>query len=172
MAADKRAEVYLEGREVERGYWGCVYGHVPRFLGSPPSPCTCGDMRHVTLSGTLVAYDSLFREDSVTEWKIYVLSLYDGAYVHDVPTGASVGSGNDRRTGDGPATDIVLKRDAAVAWIVRSVSTPGVLQVWISDARGLRMAASATDIAPGSLRLAGSFVSWSEGGARRSSGIY
>jgi hypothetical protein len=153
------------------GYYGCVYGQAAVFLGFPPGPCHCGDVRHVTLAGALVAYDSYFREtssgESVTSWTVEVRDLRGGElrggrFVHNLSTGESSG-GSQRRDGNGLATAIVLKRDGAVAWIVRTVTSPGEYQVWAVDRTGRRLLAARSDIAPSSLRLTGSALSWRQG---------
>jgi hypothetical protein len=67
-------------------------------------------------------------------------------------------------TGIGPITSLVVKPDAAVAWIVNTDEENGGYQVHAADKTGPRVLATGADIAPGSLALAGSTLYWTQGG--------
>jgi len=108
---------------------------------------------------------------------ISVLSLRTGRVVRQLDTGvpsatqtaaAGAGPSSTQLSGVGPTTTVVLKPDAAVAWIVHDILAPDppTYQVWKADAGGApTMLATANDIDPASLALAGSTLYWSQGGA-------
>lgn len=66
--------------------------------------------------------------------------------------------------GNGQATEIVLKNNNAVAWIVQTNGEPTIYEVHAVNKTGSRLLASGTDVDPSSLALAGSTLYWTQGG--------
>jgi hypothetical protein len=180
LRRDKQAAVY----EGEIGYGGtAVYGCTHRerrayFLGWPYQPLGssaggAGGVHELRLAGTVVAYangdSSGGQEDaagrSSASWIIEVRSLRNGRLLHSLPTG-SPEHPKPGYTGIGPSEGLVVKSDGAVAWIVNAGFGQNELQVHAADRSGSRVLASGSNIAPHSLRLNGSKLSWMQGGSR------
>ena len=124
-------------------------------------------LRRLTLAGTFVAYERFSAEAGPTEgftsWEVIVRNLRTNQDLHKLPTGAST-TGHFQLLGAGVTTAIALKRDGAVAWIVKLDRAPGEYQVWAADKAGNRPLASGPGIAPSSLALVGSTLHWTESG--------
>jgi hypothetical protein len=125
-------------------------------------------------------------------WFVVVRNLRTDRVLRKVPTGAPLAP-SPRYTGVGDVESMVVKRDGAVAWIAadferspgerlvtppcevfpdgRVCPAPGYeppfifsYDVYASDRRGTRLLASGTDVAPHSLKLHASTLSWTQGG--------
>jgi hypothetical protein len=177
VAADAQAQVYRRPEEPsgvpEYGYWGCVRGGRRSFLlGRPQRECSasgCTALERVTLTRTVVAYETYWStmggggEVFRSEWHVVVLDLRSGRVLHRVPTGVTYPP-DSRFVGDGPTWAIAVKGDGAVAWINDTVQHENRYQVHALDKNGERVLATGSDIAPGSLALAGSTLYWTQGG--------
>jgi hypothetical protein len=169
----------MEGPFLEA--FGCVYGHKPYFLGrlpeNPYGPGTGDGVRHISVNGSLVAYEvSEFGKTDWARWLVIVHDLRTGRVLHEVPTGTPLTPNPDPMSvGLGPAVAIVVKGDGAVAWIVRdreeTKGGPGYYQVHAVDKTGSRVLAAGTDIDPSSLALAGSTLYWTQGGQPASASL-
>lgn len=177
IAADAKAEVFEApeppGPPEYLGVWGCVYGHRAYFLGPLPysSSGGGGGLEHEGLAGPIVAY-----EESVTsgragtagmgEWHVVVRDLNNDRLLHRVPTGIPTPQ-NPLLVGAGFTSAIVVKTDGAVAWIVEYPVEGGATNYEVhalNETGAPRLLASATNIGPTSLALAGSNLYWSQGG--------
>lgn len=107
--------------------------------------------------------------------QIIVRNLKTGRVLHTLPTGTRTSlpaNSEDENAGDigiGKATALVPKADGSVAWIVATGSIVAkhlsrTYEVNAVDQTGSRELASAPDIAPASLALAGSTLYWTQGG--------
>ncbi len=159
-------------------YVGCAYrAGVEKQIGFKNAAAGEGAVatRNVRLSGKLVAYEdfatgipsSAPSAPSGVAYRILVIDLVSRHGVRSAPTGKPTAAQQDGALeGVGPTTDLVLKRDGAVAWIVNDDFPPATptYQVWKYDVGAQPvMLASGHDIAPGSLRLAGSTLRWRQG---------
>jgi hypothetical protein len=177
VAADAQAQVYRRpeaspGQQLN-GFWGCVYGKRRSFLlGRVARECGssgCDALEGVTLTRTVVAYETVLHkpgccEDFVAEFHVVVLDLRSGRVLHRVPTGVTNPPAHARFVGAGPTVAIVVKGDGSVAWIVYTDQHASEYQVHALDKNGERVLATGSDIAPGSLALAGSTLYWTQGG--------
>jgi hypothetical protein len=173
VAADAQAQVYRRpeaspGQQLN-GFWGCVYGKRRSFLlGLAARECSasgCTALERVTLTRTVVAYETYWsagREDAVIKWHVVVLDLRSGRVLHRVPTGVT-SPPDSRFVGDVPTRAIVVKGDGSVAWILNTGQHESEYQVHALDKTGERVLATGSDIAPGSLALAGSTLYWTQG---------
>jgi hypothetical protein len=144
---------------------GCAYGHKSFLLGQEVEECSgvpCGGVRRDVLSGPFVAYEEGSGGEATNTYLVVVRNLRTGRIIRSLPTGTPVIS-RPSWVGIGPTTEIVLKSDGAVAWIVETGS-PTEYQVHAVDQSGSRVLASGTDIDPSSLALAGSTLYWTQGG--------
>jgi hypothetical protein len=168
LAADTQAEVY-EARGPSASQlevYGCAVGQRrAHVLGVSPFATQPGGrgVNDETLTGPLVAYQSSSLPATETsgrsEWVVVVRDLRTGRVLHNVPTGtpklpsASVGIGT--------VLAIVLKRDAAVAWIAETdAARPSEFQVHVVDRSGSRLLAAGHDVNPPFLELAGGTLYW------------
>lgn len=168
LAADTQAEVYEAHGPAssQLDVYGCAVGHKRAYLLGPPPFATQPGGRGVnaeTLTGPLVAYQSssppATESSGTSEWVVVVRDLRTGRVLHNVPTGtpklpsASVGIGT--------VLAIVLKRDAAVAWIAETdAASPSEFQVHAVDRSGSRLLAAGHDVNPPFLELAGDTLNW------------
>jgi hypothetical protein len=112
------------------------------------------------LAGPFVGYARSFCGIGGCQAQIRVVDLRDGSELRD--PGAAPGP----PAGPNLATDIELKENGSVAWIVGRSEwfKPGSLthELWVSDSQGLRRL-DAGALEPKSLALSGSSLSWRHG---------
>jgi hypothetical protein len=164
LAADRVARIYSRGGEV----YGCAAGARRSYLlGSSSRSIRQGRVGPAALAGRIAAYGlTSYGVDTVSA-SVVVRSLRDGKQLHtdpgtSRPVGAEFLESVDR---------VVLKRDGSVAW----TSTAGSIvsghrseiEVNRDDLRGRTLLDSGAGIAPDSLRLHGSQLSWRDGAATR-----
>ena len=110
------------------------------------------------------------------QWQVVVRDLRTGHIVHRIPTGGSkrgpatqiyqVPEPGDY-VGVGPAVDIVVRRDGAVAWIAQNLGLDKMeagYEVHVADDLGGRVLASSPEINPSSLALSRSTLHWTQAG--------
>jgi hypothetical protein len=168
---------------------GCAYSsgrvvklaHVEQPVSEPEQAGVVVDL--VRLSGDVVAYPLEYNEQytggsGADTFRIAVKRLTDGKTLLDEPNGQITPTtccSNDGAVGYGPTQALVLASDGAVAWITREdvlygdvpdgrLDT-GEFQVHVHDRNGNRVLDTSTHIAPGSLRLAGHVISWTDSGS-------
>jgi hypothetical protein len=117
------------------------------------------DLRLFRLAGPYVAYAQDFCPMGCG-WNIYLVDLRNGKKV-------TINIGVEGYKG-GPATDLVLAPSGSVAWIVDG--TPN--QVEAQDALGRRVFDAGEGIAPKSLELRGSTLTWVNSGVVRSETLH
>ena len=160
VVATKQARVFKKGGRV----YACLY-RLARHRAGRRFLLGDGSVRNVRLAGRFVGYSRVVD----TGPKVTVKELRRGRLVH-----------NARPTSLSPAppvvTDLVLKRNGSVAWIAGStpldipMAPPGTVvprptyQVQKADRDSSAVLDQGRDIAPGSLALRRSTVSWSKGG--------
>ncbi len=138
-----------------REYFGCAFPYNHRYsLGS--------DVQQVRLAGYRVAV-ATGGGSFVTISVFYLRNGHarDSSDIENVPN-------HDQPT----TTDLVLKSDGAVAWIVTNVDgnlTPPGAVVGRLDSRGEATLATGNDIRAHSLRLQGSTLSWDQAGTTQTS---
>jgi membrane protease YdiL (CAAX protease family) len=149
----------------------CIAVH--SFLGGTGgcSSRGCGGTSHFALAGSIVAYQEFQNEEGTfssaeghESWQIIVRDLRSGRVVREVPTGTPTPP-SPRLIGAGFATEIVVKSDGALAWIVESGVLPSAFEVHAVDWAGSRLLASGSDIDPHSLALSGNTLYWTQGGS-------
>ncbi len=166
------AQVQVYGRINEVGslrIFGCARGRKRSYvLGETPNFTSVGGqgIDHEILAGTMVAYEEISagempEGEGRASWLVLVRDLRNGRWVHRAFTGVARKPKNE---GVGPLSALVLKSDGSVAWIAKvgdlSGYVPPEYEVHALDKRGSRLLASGTDIAPSSLTLKGSALSW------------
>jgi hypothetical protein len=165
LVADGQARVF-RGPPPQTGYgyakiFGCVLGRRRAYLLGPvPWGATeaVGGVADQKLAGSVVAYGR-YREvfaPSETSRLIVVRDLRTGRVLHSAPVATPAPP-------TGLFVAIVVKSDGAVAWIVETGYVDD-FQVHAVDRNGSRVLAVGSDIEPHSLALAGSTVSWTQGG--------
>jgi len=173
VTANDQARLYIH----DFGYEACIYGSRRTTFVDPVG--TDSQLKSdettfgVQLAGTLVASEQGGSGELEIGYGISVVSLRTSRVVRQLDTGVpsatqTAAAGSTHLSGVGPTTTVVLRPDGAVAWIVHDILAPDPpsYQVWKADAGGApTMLATANDIDPASLALAGSTVYWSEGGA-------
>jgi hypothetical protein len=157
--------------QVER-YIACVAGrHHPLVVSEEGecSPEACGGIRHLTLTGVMLAYEE-FSTGSISEpaWSLWVTvqNLRTGMVLHSVPTG-TLTPPKQYDVGVGPAVAIVVKSDGAAAWIAENSNEkegPPDYEVHAVDETGARLLAAGSNINPSSLAVAGDILYWTQGG--------
>lgn len=176
VTANDQARLYIHNF----GYEACIYGSRRSTFVDPVG--TDSQLKSVEttfgvqLAGTLVAAEQGGRGELSIGYGISVLSLRTGRVIRQLDTGvpsatqtaaAGAGPSSTQLSGVGPTTTVVLRPNGAVAWIVHDILAPDppTYQVWKADAGGApTMLATANDIDPASLALAGSTLYWSQGG--------
>lgn len=165
LAGSARARVYAVGGTV----YGCAVPGRHSFrlgssLGFQRSRTHVGD---VSVAGRIAAYGVTAFGVDTSRTEVLVRRLTDGALLGSYPANtvhfaeafSSVGS-------------LVVKGDGAVAWIGRETAIGrSQLTIQVFEARGSASAGTELDsgsgIAPGSLRLQGSTLTWHHGNATR-----
>lgn len=175
LVADAQVEVYIrpEGFGPRGGYqaeevFGCTYGHRRAYaLGPPPSYSSGGSagVDKETLTGPIVAYEAFSEgmEDGYSRSEVVVRNLSNGHVLHEVPTGTSP-TPKPGHVGIGSVVAFVVKRDGAVAWVLKVGIRPVEYQVHAVDKHGSRVLAAGPEIDPSSLRLVDNTLSWTQGG--------
>ena len=175
LAASSQARVYAW----RGGVFGCSFAHRRSFrLGSTERSLREDAVSPVALAGSDAAYGrSNFGIDTVMS-AVAVTRLTDGKQLADFAA-TSIG----RPEGVQSVASVVVKRDGAVAWIGTDHSLVArgrdVVEVHAVDAAALpmpsvppsptagRLLDSGPQVAPGSLRLHGSTLTWKHGAAVR-----
>jgi hypothetical protein len=147
--------------------YGCaVGGHGQYPLGRRGSCLMSASVAPVTVAGRFAAYGLQRCGVDTGSTLVIVRRLTDGARVHSAPASSPPGP-----EGYETVTSLVLGPNGAVAWIAtgrslgRSVS---IIEVWRIDHTGARKRLdSGPAIAPASLRLRSSTLSWRHGQATR-----
>jgi hypothetical protein len=179
IAADRQAELYKAPftRELPEilGIFGCTFRAGRSYaLGNAPEPHDGGPggesgVVNATLAGTIVAYSrDTYYETGGGRDVVVVDDLQDGRLLHEVPTGTDIRPGEPSKpeppqVGIGPVVHLVVRNDGAAGWIVATGRVNGTYQVHAIDKTGTRTLATGSDIAPGSLSLAGSTLHWTQG---------
>ncbi len=199
--ADSQAEVYVAKEPyfevhthnvlgTETVYRGCVYGsdrsvRLGSVTNEPVGSAPSIGSRHMTLDGTIVAYERYATASASGEgagyFEVFVRNLRSGQLLDRVPTGMPLEA---RRfyVGVGSVRTMVVKADGAVAWIAldfqRSEQLARLIgrevnyyDLYALDSSGERLLASGTELAPSSLALAGSTLYWTQGGRPFSAGL-
>jgi hypothetical protein len=179
VAADTQSVVYL-ARVTSRprdtsftAYVGCIRGHRQAYvLGGTPVGSSSGaaGSRLYTVAGSIVAWEhseSTTGESGHAEWVLIVEDLRSGRVLRRVPTGIANPPVRGL-VGSGPATQIVVDAQGALAWIVETASPaggrPAQFEVHAADQGGTRTLASGADISPRSLALVGDTLYWTQDG--------
>jgi len=172
------------GRLNEVGYLrisGCARGRKRSYvLGESPNFTSVGGrgIDHETLAGTMVAYEeitgnALPEGGSEKSWLVLVRNLRSGQWIHRAFTGVAR---RPKDEGVGPLSALVLKPDGSVAWSAKvgglSGYVPPEYEVHALDKSGSRLLASGADIAPHSLMLKGSALSWIQSGQQASTVLH
>lgn len=129
------------------------------------------DPATVRLAGPFAAYASTGGHRCL-DTHVVVVDVASRRPVTTVPAGArtvSVANGCDGSAG---VAALVLRPSGAVAWIT-GVGDAGVREVWRADATGAapELLDAGADVAPGSLTLAATTVTWTRGGAMRAAAL-
>jgi hypothetical protein len=154
VVADAQAAIYeSKNRSGEREYFGCAYGarRGPFGLGRVPRASGGGVEEIATLAGVVVAYEEFFNTKYNTSWFITVRDLHNGRILRQISV-------------PGFTTDIVIRDDGAVAWIVQTRVQPAEYEVHIDDRAGSQVIALGQTIEPSSLALAGDTLYWAQSG--------
>ena len=140
-------------------------------FGAAPGVGDFALVRHVALAGSYLAYELVSDGRSGPSDVVLVRRAASGRIRRQV-------SANEERseawdfTPDKGISDLVLRRDGSVAWVVKSLfGQPLRREVHKVDAGGhvlLDFDANATEIQAGSLALSSSFVYWMHGDQPRS----
>lgn len=141
--------------------YGCLFSvNEPFALGQVDDDDF--DLEIFQLVGPYVAYEEQGCVGLGCGYGVIVRDLRDGSKFREAPDASS--------NAFGPVTDLVLRENGSVAWTANSppFSPETYRTVWASDSLGTRLLDSGPDIAPGSLELNGSALSWVNGGLSRS----
>jgi hypothetical protein len=172
VIANGDAEVYVAlGRGADEGLevaFGCAYaqgrsyrlGIIEKCIGSSAGGCGF-TLEHEILAGPVIAYAEAVKG-----------SRKDGVFVRDLRNGRLL---HQATSVVGQITDVVVKSDGAVVWIVENEKLSsmeiGYYEVYAIDKSGKRVLASGNDINPFSLALSSNTyrgappeVYWSQGG--------
>jgi hypothetical protein len=165
MAYSPQARVYAVGSIV----YGCAVPGRRSFrlgnsLGFPRSRTHLGE---VAVAGRIAAYSVTAFGVDTSGTNVLVRRLSDGARLGSYPA-TSVHFAESFSA----VASVVVKADGAAAWIGRTTAigrSGASIQVWKAgpSAPSPTLVASGSGIAPGSLRLRGSTLSWREGAATR-----
>jgi hypothetical protein len=145
--------------------YGCTAGHRYR-LGSATQCNQSARIGPAAVSGRLVAYAATSCGVDTGSSRVIVARLSDRHRLSShAASSVMVGAESFESVGS-----IVVDRTGQVAWIasVSSIATHRrAVALLAADRRGTRVLDSSLTIAPGSLRLRGSRLSWKRGGATR-----
>jgi hypothetical protein len=179
VVADSHAEVF----RYRSGVYACLrHGGSARYLGHAEGArgvCIageerCGVITEETLSGTAAAYvETRCEPSSCGPEQIVVRSVSTGRILHDAPL--EVATGQDTEVQFAVVLRIVLKADGAVAWVQQDVygvhdggpGPPTVFDVFAIDRNGFHSLRTGLPAKPGSLKVLGSALSWTQEGARQ-----
>lgn len=151
--------------------YGCSAAHGKSFrLGHAMRSIAEARVNPVAVAGANAAYGLARFGIDTGRTSVVVRRLTDGNQLSEFPATQAVGAESFQTVGS-----LVVKADGAVAWIAMSFSIVGggrgTVEVHAADAGGERVLASAPSrperIDPGSLRLRGSTLSWTDAGATR-----
>ena len=182
LAADTQAQVFtaLDAQGLFPVIYGCAYGHQRTYLLGGVPECaggggggSCSGIEHPVLAGPIVAFEEFVDMEGSgggsARWLVVVRDLRTGRVLRRLPTETS------SPTGVGPATDIVVKSDGAVAWIVQTrlstSSHPAEYEVHAADASGSQVLAAGPEIGSSSLALTASTLYWTQAGRAASAAL-
>jgi len=163
VATNGQVRLYARGQVV----YGCSVARGRSFrLGSVTRSIRESRVGPVAVAGDLAAYGlTNFGVDTVRA-SIVVRRLTDGKVVSEFPATRAIGAESFQRIGS-----VAVRASGAVAWIGSETSIVvgrrAVTEVHSADADGDRVLDSGPTIVATSLRLRGSTLSWTDGGARR-----
>jgi hypothetical protein len=162
LAAGSVARVYSVGQVV----YGCAARGGRAFrLGASMRTLREGRAGPIALAGTVAAYGlTQFGVDTVRT-EVVVRRLTDGATLANLPASRAVGVESFQSVGS-----IVVKADGAVAWIGSDrsiIAHRAQIEVHAAHGSSDSLLDAGPDIAPASLRLDGSTLTWQVGGATR-----
>ena len=174
LASSNRGVVY-EGSNAENELevFGCARGSTRRYaFGTAErfSSSGGGGVARERVAGVFAAYERFSAEPSETPYhggsvaELIVRNLKTGRIVHKVPTAPATIANT---IGRGPVYELALGASGAIGWIVTGLR-PGEREVRAVDRTGEHVLASGSGIAPHSLQLHGSRLSWSQDGKRSS----
>jgi hypothetical protein len=153
---------------------GAVYGCSTRTgrtfrLGSSTPTIGQGRVQPTALAGADAAYGLTSHGVDTATTQVVVRRLGDGKVLH---TAVAV-SRNTGAESFQSVTALVVKSDGAVAWIggSRSIGGRQALEVHRIDSRGQAVLDRGAGIAPRSLRLRSSRLSWLDSGRQRSAAL-
>jgi hypothetical protein len=138
-------------------YFGCAYRYNRRYSISI-------DPQRIRLVGGLVAV-------ATAGGSFVTFSVFDLRNGHQRDSSDIENTPNHDQPID---TDLILKRNGSIAWILTDVNgdlTPPGSEVGRMDSRGETTLAAANDIEPHSLRLQGSALSWRQAGITRTADL-
>jgi hypothetical protein len=163
LAAGRLARVYSLGGSV----LGCsAHGRRSYRLGSASRSIAEGRAGPAAVAGEDVAYGLTTYGVDTASTVVIVRDLRDGARLRSLPaTTAPL-----RPESFQSVTAIAVKADGAVAWIGQAgsvISGKPTTEVHGADRRGPALLDAGAGIAPRSLRLRGSTLSWTDGGRTR-----
>lgn len=129
-------------------------------------------------AGTTLAYELVERGEGQLSYTINVWNIHARRSLLRTPTG-DVPSGAQRQIGDvgvGPATDVLVRSSAAVAWIADRVSSSApytsTYEVHIADAHGARLVAASADVSRTSLHQRRTSICWTQARSSRCAPVY
>ena len=162
LVADAQAEVYEAEGRYRREMFACAYasGHA-HALGPTPYPNSGGGVEKETLGGSIVAYEEFVEGEKYDKFAGAPTSSYSRVIVLNLRTGRVVHRANSMGSF---VQDMVVKSDGTAAWIASLRVQPEENAVVALDKTGTRTLASGPGIAPSSLTLTGSTLSWTESG--------
>ena len=190
LLADPQAAVYSEVEHY--GFFeirACARGHrsyglrVETQEGNRCKPGCIVFPNSFALAGTMVAYGENTEPGDKYEacpcgkWFVVVRNLLTGRVLVTNSTGdANLAQGTSsppkagNYVGVGPALDVIVKSDGAVAWLVYNEISrqPGQYEVPVADRLGSRVVAVDPNLDPASLAIAGSTLYWTANGTAAS----
>lgn len=163
LAASGVARVYVAGKTA----YGCsIHGSKPYRLGQRATCLGAPRVDPVQVSGELAAYGLEQCGVDTGSTQVVLRRLTDGRRLRSAPATTSPGVESYQSVGS-----LVLKSDGAVAWIGDGSSIvrhAHKIEVYKADSHGsVRLIDAGAAVAPGSLRLRGSKLTWMHGSARR-----